>query len=222
MRFVNPEIAKKAFAELYPREVAELSIEYSGRLKSFGASVSYNKLKNSFHFKLNKKWRNVHEDIRIGLLQELICKVKKDKRRTFNMDLYNNFIKNIHIAIPKEKIEPKLKESFDRVNEKYFLGNVEMPNLVFGRSSTTTLGNYDFKTDTITISRIFEKREDLMDFIMYHEMLHKIHKFKPGLRTRYHSSKFRKVEKNFENYELVEKELKRFLRLKRIWNLGRI
>jgi len=216
MKFVNPEIAKKAFAELYPEESAELSIEYSGRLKSYGANVAFNRMRSSFHFKLNKKWRNVHEDIRIGLMQELICKVKKDKRRTFNMDLYNNFIKNIHIAIPKNKVNETLKESFDRVNEKYFLGNVDMPNLVFGQNSTSTLGNYDFKTDTITISRIFEKRTDLVDFIMYHEMLHKIHKFKAGLKMRYHSSKFRNAERSFESYPEVERELAKFLRAKRI------
>jgi len=209
-------IAQKAFSELYPDSSADVTIEYNGRLKSYGANVSYNRMLNKFHFKLNKKWRSVHEDIRIGLLQELICKVKKDKRRTFNMDLYNNFIKNIHIAIPKDRIEPRLKESFDRVNEKYFLGQVEMPNLVFGQDSTSTLGNYDFKTDTITISRIFEKRQDLLDFIVYHEMLHKIYKFKAGLKTRYHSAKFRNAEKSFESYEKTEKELANFLRARRI------
>jgi len=209
-------IAEKAFLELYPDETAEISIEYSGRLKAYGANVAYNKSSNRFHFKLNKKWRNVHEDIRMGLMQELICKVKKDRRRTFNMDLYNNFIKNIHIAIPKNKVDEKLKESFDRVNEKYFLGMVDMPNLIFGKIATSTLGHYDFKADTITISRVFEKREDLIDFIMYHEMLHKVHKFKAGLKMRYHSSKFRKAERSYENYEAAEREIAKFLRGRRI------
>ena len=132
------------------------------------------------------------------------------------MDLYNSFIKNIHIAIPKDNVDEKLKESFDRVNEKYFIGMVDMPNLVFGQNSTTSLGHYDFKTDTITISRIFEKKDDLIDFIMYHEMLHKVHKFKAGLKMRYHSTKFRNAEKSYENYELMEKEIAKFLRGKRI------
>ncbi len=212
-------ITEKAFQELYPGKEAEITIEYNGRLKSYGANVSFNRTINKFHFKLNKKWRNVDEDIRIGLLQELICKVKKDKRRTFNMDLYNSFIKNIHIAIPKDRVDEKLKESFDRVNEKYFLGMVDMPNLVFGQNSTTSLGHYDFKTDAITISRIFEKRSDLIDLVMYHEMLHKVHKFKAGLKMRYHSTKFRNAEKHYENYELMERELSKFLKGKRIRKL---
>jgi predicted metal-dependent hydrolase len=209
-------LAEKAFTELYPDSSADMTIEYSGRLKSYGANVSYNKMLNKFHFKLNKKWRNIDEDIRIGLLQELICKIRKDRRRTFYMDLYNSFIKNIHMAIPKNRIDEKLKESFDRINEKYFLGMVEMPNLVFGQNSTSSLGNYDFKTDTITISRIFEKRSDLTDFIMYHEILHKVHKFKAGLKMRYHSAKFRKAERSFEDYAIMERELAKFLRGRRI------
>lgn len=209
-------ITEKAFSELYPESSAEITIEYNGRLKSYGANVSFNRMSNKFHFKLNKKWRSVDEDIRIGLLQELICKVKKDKRRTFNMDLYNSFIKNIHIAIPKDRVDEKLKESFDRVNEKYFLGMVDMPNLVFGQNSTTSLGHYDFKTDTITISSIFEKRNDLTDLIMYHEMLHKVHKFKAGLKMLYHSTKFRNAERSYENHAEMERELAKFLRGKRI------
>lgn len=74
-------IAQKAFTELYPDSSADVTIEYNGRLKSYGANVSYNRMLNKFHFKLNKKWRNIDEDIRIGLLQELICKVKKDKKK---------------------------------------------------------------------------------------------------------------------------------------------
>lgn len=207
-------VAHRAFRELYPDREACISLEYTGRLKSYGGNVTY--LGNKMHFKLNKKWLEIDEDIVIGLIQELICKVKKDRRRTFNMDLYNSFIKNVHIAIPKDKVEPQLKGSFDRVNEKYFLGIVEMPNLVFGQSSLATLGHYDFKTDKITISQIFREREDLMDFIMYHEMLHKLHKFKAGLKTRYHSSKFRNAERSFQDYHEVEKELNKFLRKKRL------
>ncbi|MBW3022633.1 hypothetical protein KY308_00835 [Candidatus Woesearchaeota archaeon] len=210
------KFAQKAFEELYPDREAEVEVEYSGRLKSYGSRVAYDLSKRRLKFTLNKKWRHVDEDIRMGLVQCLLLKVFKDKRRTLHSDLYNNFVKNLHIAIPKNKIDPLLKESFDRVNEKYFLGAVEMPNLVFGRDSTTTLGHYDYKTDTITISTIFNKRHDLLDFVMYHEMLHKVHKFKAGLTNRYHSSKFKKAEKSYENCEKIEKELGKFLRMRRV------
>src|SRR3989338_240918 len=208
--------AQKAFNELYPDAEAEIGVDYSGRLKSYGSRVSYNFSKTKFNFTLNKKWKHVDEDIRIGLVQALFLKVFKDKRTTFNADLYNNFVRHLHIAIPKNKIDPLLKESFGRINEKYFSGLIEMPNLVFGQDSVRTLGHYNYKTDTITISNIFKKKTELADFIMFHEILHKKHKFKSGLNNRYHTSKFRKEEKQFENNEYYEKELEKFLRGKRV------
>jgi len=208
--------AQKAFNELYPGRNAEIEVIYTGRLKSYGARVTYTPAKDKLSFKLSKKWRNIDEDIRIGLIQALLAKVFRDKTKNFNIDLYNAFVKNLHIAIPKERVDALLKESFDRVNEKYFSGIMEMPNLVFGRDSTTTLGHYDYKTDTITISSIFRKKTELIDPVMYHEVLHKKHKFKPGLNNRYHTSRFRKEEKQFENNEHWEKELERFLKMKKV------
>ncbi|MEM4336682.1 MAG: hypothetical protein QXG86_01635 [Candidatus Woesearchaeota archaeon] len=208
--------ARKAFELLYPDKKAEINVVYSGKLRNYGAKVSYNQNKTKFDFILNKKWESVDEDIKIGLVQSLLLKIFRDKKTTFNVDLYNNFVKHLHIAIPKNKIDPLLYKSFNRINEKYFLGLIEMPNLVFGKSSLRTLGHYDYKTDTITISRILNKREDLIDFVMYHEILHKKHKFKPGLNNRYHTLTFREEEKKFENYEYWEKELENFLRKKRV------
>ena len=208
--------AEKAFEELYPGKEAEIEVDYSGRLKSYGSRVHYNLGKKEFKFTLNKKWRHIDEDIRIGLVQALFLKVFRDKRRTFNVDLYNNFVKHLHIAIPKEKIDPILKKSFDRVNEKYFSGLIENPNLVFGQDSFRTLGHYNYRTDTITMSTIFGKRTDLIDYVMYHEILHKKHKFNAGLNNRYHTTKFRNEEKQYENSEQWEKELTKFLRAKRV------
>ena len=59
----------------------------------------------------------------------------------------------------------------------------------------------------------------MIDLVMYHEMLHKVHKFKAGLKMRYHSTKFRNAEKHYENYELMERELSKFLKGKRIRKL---
>ena len=59
---------------------------------------------------------------------------------------------------------------------------------------------------------VLEKREDFIDLVMHHELLHKKHKFnsKNG-RSLHHSTAFRKEEHSFENYEKLEEELKRYL-----------
>jgi predicted SprT family Zn-dependent metalloprotease len=110
--------------------------------------------------------------------------------------------------VPKTETEPVLAESFERVNSEYFNGLIDKPNLVWcnGRSR---LGFYDYGRDTIAISRVLEDRQRLIDYVMYHEMLHKKHKFNTKGRIRHHSKDFRQDEKAFRDAELLEKELGR-------------
>jgi hypothetical protein len=47
--------------------------------------------------------------------------------------------------------------------------------------------------------------EELLDFIMYHELLHKIHGIKTEKnRRRIHTREFKKDEKKFRNYEKMK------------------
>ncbi|MCX8147531.1 MAG: hypothetical protein N3D84_03625, partial [Candidatus Woesearchaeota archaeon] len=170
------DIVEEAFRLLYPDKEFnyETKVKYSGHFSDYGANI---KIKgNIICLGMSKKWKEVSREIQIGLAQELLLKIlgKRNKKELKNisttyLDLYNSFIKNIHIAIPKTHIEPMLSESFDRVNEKYFYGLVEKPNLVWGGDSLRCLGSYDYKKDTIKISRIFEKLgkndPDLLDIV---------------------------------------------------------
>ena len=221
------EMIEEAYKLLYPeREFPYAArIKYTDHFKEYGANIRLRG--NVLDFRLSKSWRGVSREIRIGLMQELMLKLfakTKAERRGMNMmyvDLYNNFVRNLHIAIPKDNIDPFLAESFSRVNEKYFYGNVESPNLIWGQSSTTSLGSYDFKTDTIKISKVFEKiakdNPELLDLVMYHEILHKAHKFRNKLgKSRYHDKGFRMKEKEFENFHEADQKLKGALRRARI------
>jgi len=220
-------IVEEAFRLMYPERdfPYSASIKYTDHFNDYGANVRFRG--NVLEFGLSRSWRNVSKEIRIGLFQELMLKIfarrKMEMRgmNTMHIDLYNGFVKNLHIAIPKTNIEPLLKGSFDRVNERYFYGQVEIPNLVWGEHSTTSLGSYNFKIDTIRISRVFEKLNEkdpeLLDFVMYHEVLHKAHKFRNNRgKNRYHDSAFRMKEKQFEDFEGVDTRLKNALKRARI------
>src|SRR3989344_181319 len=143
-------------------------------------------------------------------------KVRKDKRNTASMDLYNTFLKNIHMVIPKTENDSVLEDSFNRVNEKYFFGMLEKPNLAWGNNSFRKLGSYEYGTDTITISRILEPETELLDYVMHHEMLHKKlqYKSKNG-RSVHHSPEFKRFEKKFENSALLEKKLQKLGQIKK-------
>ncbi len=206
---------------MYPDKELEYDIrlKYSGKFKSYNANVR--RSGNSLEFNLSKKWKNISKEIQMGLIQELLLKILKDKKKTQNIDMYNIFMKKIHIAVPKTKINPVLEGSFDRVNNEYFFGLLEKTNLVWGQNSRRKLGSYDYGSDTITISTIFENCDKrLLDYVMYHEMLHKNHKFdcKNG-RNYHHTRLFKRKEKEFRDSEEIEKDIKGMVSKRRFFIL---
>lgn len=211
------KLVEKAFKELFPGKDFTYTgiIKYSGHFKGFNANAKLNRFTKTLTFNLSKKWKGVDESIRIGLFQGLILRLLKKKARTMNMDLYDNFIKNIHIAVPKTKSHPILEQSFNRVNKLYFAGMIDKPNLTIGKG-TRTLGHYDFGADAITISEILLPHIDLLDYVMYHEILHKKNKFqsKNG-KSFHHTRKFKKQEKAYPNAKELEEKLSRIAREKK-------
>lgn len=211
---------KQAINELYGGFPYSYSLKYSGKFKPYRANVRLRE--NNIQFNLSRKWKTVSKEIQIGLIQELLLKILKNrlkplKTNTQNIELYTIFMKKIHIAAPKVEIDPVLEESFDRVNEKYFYSLLEKTNLKWGNASLSKLGSYEYGTDTIMISKVLEDADrELLDYIMYHEMLHKKHKFtKRGSRNYHHTTEFRNKEKEFENSKLIEKKLSSLLNRKR-------
>jgi hypothetical protein len=210
------DMIERAFRELYPEKEYNFSgkIKYSGKFRDYNANVRLNSFSREIYFSLSKNWKSVSPDIKIGLLQELMIKLFKQKNHTISMDLYNTFMKNIHIAAPKLESDPKLVEAFNRINDEYFYGMMEMPNMIWGQNSLRKLGSYQYGSDTVSISRVLDDApRHLLDYVVYHELLHKKHKFshKNG-RNLHHSPEFRKQEKLYTNQPLVEKELTAYLR----------
>lgn len=219
-------------------------------------------------FRASRAWtEKIDEDIFIGLVQHLLLKLFGNPfGKTIDeyyLNLYDSFIHNIdkqdfnsfsdefnsgfNPKKKKNKNEPLLVESFKKLNENYFFGMMDIPNIQFGREGKSQMGKFDFRTNTITINGIFRKpfyfqhfkrvngEEDflfadkfdiqlIVDAIMYHEMLHKKLKFvsnnlsgSNGLggrkrRLRYHTTEFRQMEKQFENWKEAEKQMHAFIR----------
>lgn len=209
------ELIKEAYNELYPNKELKysISLKYSRKFKPYNANVK--RYGNNLIFNLSRNWKNISKEIQMGLIQELIVKILREKpKKTMNMELYNSFLKNVHIAIPKTKTDEILEASFNRVNDAYFSGMLEKPNLQWGNESTSKLGSYEYGSDTITISTIFKNEPvEFLDYVMYHEMLHKKFKFenKNG-RSVHHSAEFKKMEAKFENRDIMEKEISRIAR----------
>ncbi len=209
-------ISQKSFNLLFPEKHLanyEFKLKYSAKFSPYNANVKYTG--NNLTFNLSKHWKPISSDIKIGLIQSLLLKLFKEKKSTINMDMYNIFMKKIHLAAPKTKSDPILEDSFNRVNNQYFYGLIEQPNLAWNNSNYK-LGSYEYGSDTITItSNLKNQDKELLDYVMYHEILHKKHKFKSkNGRNHYHDKEFRQKEKKFPNSLIIEEKLKKLPRIR--------
>lgn len=208
----------EAYSALFPNraEHRKFEIVYSAKFKPFNANVKYNSSKITFS--LSKNWLEFSEDLRKGLIQHLFIKVINHAYvSTFELDLYHKFISNLSNYAKVDKSDPELLESFNRVNKEYFNNDISAPNLVWGASSFRKLGHYEYTSDTILISSVLKKEIDLLDYVVFHELLHKKLGFKKTARGRFahHSKEFKLEESKFKIKD-IEKRLRFFLRKKKL------
>lgn len=105
-----------------------------------------------------------------------------------------------------------LDESFERVNLAYFGGAMPRPRLVWNRMLTgTKFGHYRSDRDTVMVSVSLDDPSvpaQLVDFIMYHELLHKHHGYTTvGDRRFVHTPAFRADERAFASYDEARRRL---------------
>ncbi|MBI2575660.1 hypothetical protein HYV84_00450 [Candidatus Woesearchaeota archaeon] len=202
---------QEAINGLYANFPYTASLSYSGKFKAFNANIRMEG--KHVQFNLSRDWRTVSKEIQIGLVQELLAKLLRKRitplvTQTPEMELYSIFMKKVHLASPKTNVDPFLAERFSALNEKYFHGALDIPNLQWGSHSFRTLGHYHYGSDTVTISTALRQDGDLLDYVLYHELLHKKHKFVKGKsRSFHHTPAFKRDEMLFENHSEMETRL---------------
>ncbi len=105
-----------------------------------------------------------------------------------------------------------LDESFARVNAAYFDNRMPKPALVWNRTLTARkFGHYQPARDTVMVSVSLDDPKvpaHLVDFVMYHELLHKKHGVMTvNGRRLAHSPGFRADEQRFAEYREAERQL---------------
>lgn len=106
-----------------------------------------------------------------------------------------------------------LGQVFEKVNRDYFRGQMERPQLSWSvKRSYRRLGTYSAQLDQVTVSRTLDNMEIpayVIEYIMYHELLHKkmgVQRANSGKRN--HTKAFKELEKQFEYYEEANQYLK--------------
>jgi len=207
----------EAYRRLFPEKEFSYhpEIEYNHRLSPFNGNIRLHH--NTIRVNLNLQWKDIDDEIKIGLIQTLLVKILRQKVSSPNIDLYHHFIKNIPLFAPKNKTDAVLEQSFKRVNDQFFFNRMELPNLKWGQSSFRKLASYNFHDDTVTVSTLFQTaRPEMIDYLMYHELLHKHHKFSHrNGRSSYHSPAFKADEARYPQQEKVEEEINSLIRSQR-------
>ncbi len=161
------------------------------------------------------------------VLNEIVSFIKKKCGHT---PAIKQFIRQ-NQSFPKERkprtitINPNgkfynLTDIFNSLNSEYFNNSLSVL-ITWGKRSPRyavkkrTLGNYQKKTNTIRINPILDSRKApryVIEFIVYHEMLHAVIDtvLKNGRRS-IHSKEFKNRERKYRNYhKAIEWENKKF------------
>lgn len=104
-----------------------------------------------------------------------------------------------------------LRASFDRVVAELFPDGLAVPDLRWSMDGTRRrFGCYDIARDRVTISRTLDDPtvpDFVLDFVLYHELLHKVLGRSAEDGNRYHSRAFRDAERRFPRFDEAEARL---------------
>lgn len=107
-----------------------------------------------------------------------------------------------------------LEEIFEELNRRFFNGLLARPLLGWSRHhSRTMLGHFDPAHNAIIISRVFDRAgvpRFLVEYILYHEMLHLRHPVEHRSERRcVHTPEFKQAERAFPRLEEARALLKK-------------
>jgi hypothetical protein len=106
-----------------------------------------------------------------------------------------------------------LDEIFDELNGRFFHGLLGRPQMTWSQDhARNSLGHFDPAHNTIVVSRIFDAEKVprfVLEYLVYHEMLHLKHPVKlRGTRRCVHGKEFQAEEKLFPRLEEAKNILK--------------
>lgn len=175
--------------------------------------ISVKEKKDTISVRLHQIFLSADNDV----LNEITGFIKRKKGATPKLREFINSHKDL-LPKPKPKqirIKPEgkyfnLSEIFDSLNGEYFNNSLSVM-ITWGKRSPRyavkkrTLGSYQKETNTIRVNPILDNKKIpryVMEFIVYHEMLHAdIDTELKNCRRRIHSEEFKKREKIYKYYE---------------------
>ena len=185
--------------------------------------ISVREKQSGISVRLHRIFRKADNEV----LDEVVSFIKKKRGKT---PVIKQFIRQNQNFLKERKtrtitINPNgklynLTDIFNSLNSEYFNNSLSVV-ITWGRRSPRyavkkrTLGNYQKKTNTIRVNPILDSRKVpryVIEYIVYHEMLHAVIDavVKNG-RRRIHSKEFKNRERKYRNYhQAIEWEKRNF------------
>ncbi|KYC52561.1 MAG: SprT-like family protein [Candidatus Methanofastidiosum methylothiophilum] len=202
--------------------ISTVSANLGLRYRTVSDYYSYKSIKNTarvkngiLYVKVSDKLKDAPDDILEAMAYVLLSKIKGNRISPRYKRIYNDYIHSIIINdtsnLARGVHKPNgnyfdLENIFDKVNEKYLSNEIPKPSLRWSnRRAYRIFGRYDRSKNEIVISRLLDEHRTpfyVIEYIMYHEMLHIKYGFtyKKG-RRRIHTSPFKKEEEKFPYYK---------------------
>jgi predicted metal-dependent hydrolase len=224
---VANDIFHRAYRELRPRApIPEIEI----RFFPFANINNTVRLRdNKLHFRISDLLEGAPETVLHAIAHILIAKIYRKQIDQQHSTRYRRFISSKAITDKahllrqmrgRKRIDGPvgnvydLNEIFEELNTRYFYGLMARPQMSWSQSSARNLlGHFDPAHNAIIISRVFDHPRVprfVVDYIVYHEMLHLKHPVKlRGSRRCVHSKQFLEEERLFPQLEEVKQFLKK-------------
>ena len=227
MQSVPLDIFKRAYRELRPRAAMP---EIEVRFFAFANINNTVRLRdNKLLFRISDLLEGAPESVLHAIAHILIAKVYRKDIDPGQAARYRRFVGSRAIAEKAHLVRQlrgrkridgpvgnvyHLDEIFEELNTKFFYGLMARPSMTWSQNSARNLlGHYDPAHNAIVVSRVFDDvrvPRYVVEYIVYHEMLHLKHPVKlKGSRRCVHSKQFQEEEKLFPHLEEVKKFLKR-------------
>ena len=191
------------------------------------------------NIKLHRLLRTQPADVQCALMRLLLDKLFRVPSSVEDERIYQRCIRDLNLdAWYAEQAEKKiaravrspgrqdvkgeyfdLDESFGRVNQRFFNGAMERPATIVwsARRAQRRIGCYFHNEDRLMLSRILDDSRtpvEVLDYVMYHELLHKKYVVYKGIggRTVYHSPEFREAERLYPDFRAIDRRLNELIR----------
>ncbi len=230
---------KKFYEEVFQTynrkyEIKEINVEYYSYI---GINHTIRLRNGKIFVRISDLCKNAPPQVHQSLAIILVSKILRRKVPASANEIYGEFAANEEIrnkAFEKKKEKGRkiitsskgdiydLEEIFHQMNDLYFDNRIKKPTLTWSaRTTFRRLGHHDAAHETIVISKSLDDKKVpryVVEFVVFHEMLHIFHPAKIRNGRRYHHTPiFRRDEKKFAFYKESENWIEnnsRFLKRK--------